>query len=404
MSTQNQIEKGVIYATQQNTLIPVYGGSNFYFQGAAVVPDGVNWFEAKKYDSTVAVHESEKGYLCREVIDSNGDVFYAIEGRYNYVRASRKSSEGGYLYFASEEAAERNDFKFSLRLGRFHDANCPEFSGEEKVLDYHRSQKIDRARMLKLHTDADEWLCGLEVEKVDSILAQQGDAWKILEETGWCKERDGSLGDGGYEFVSPILPLFRTDIIEKSTSTIKKWIDGRSSDKCGGHITISNSKLNGEELMELCKNFAPIFYSIYENRIGNNYCLVRNWGNYLQYRDRYNSFSLKGGLCEVGARVELRLPSRVANQKQLIWRCELLQKLLTGGNLNQLAQKIGCPEASLYKHFAKQFEHSKIGEKLVLVDKYAKQYGTHKNGISPSVKKRINNTMGYIVFPEVEAA
>jgi hypothetical protein len=69
-----------------------------------------------------------------------------------------------------------------------------------------------------------------------------------------------------------------------------------------------------------------------------------------------------------------------------------------GGNLNQLCQKIGCPESLLYKHFNKQYDNSGIGDKLKLIDKYSKQYGTHRNGISPSVKKRINNTLGYDLF------
>jgi hypothetical protein len=83
----------------------------------------------------------------------------------------------------------------------------------------------------------------------------------------------------------------------------------------------------------------------------------------------------------------------------MYWRLELLQELITdGGNLNQLAQKIGCQESNLYKHFSKHYSHEKIGDKLRLIDDYSKKYGTHRNGISPSVKKRINNTMGYDVF------
>jgi hypothetical protein len=69
-----------------------------------------------------------------------------------------------------------------------------------------------------------------------------------------------------------------------------------------------------------------------------------------------------------------------------------------GGNLNQLSQKIGCQESSLYKHFAKQYTHKQIGKKLRDIDLFAKQYGTHRNGISPSAKARIVNTMGFDVF------
>jgi hypothetical protein len=80
----------------------------------------------------------------------------------------------------------------------------------------------------------------------------------------------------------------------------------------------------------------------------------------------------------------------------------LLQLLVNdGGTLNQFAQRIGCPESVFYKHFAKQYNHEGIGNKLRLMNEYSIKYGTHRMGISPSVKKRINNTMGYAVFPEV---
>jgi hypothetical protein len=72
--------------------------------------------------------------------------------------------------------------------------------------------------------------------------------------------------------------------------------------------------------------------------------------------------------------------------------------ILDGGNFNQFAQKIGCQESALYKHFRKQYTHEKIGEKIMLMDKYAKMYNTHRNGLSASVKTRINNTMGFDVF------
>ena len=77
----------------------------------------------------------------------------------------------------------------------------------------------------------------------------------------------------------------------------------------------------------------------------------------------------------------------------------MLQLLVNdGGTLNQFAQRIGCPESAFYKHFTKQYSHEGIGKKLRLMDEFAKKYGTHRMGISPSVKKRINNTMGFDVF------
>jgi len=377
--------------------LPIYRKSSFYVSKGRVVPDGNIWVKALTSEGEFALTKSEANFLTKKVIDEHGNKVLCIEGAYPYITA--QNSRHDSIYFIDERAAEANNFKFSFRLSRFHDANCDTFYGDEKLLDYHTSSnRIDRSRLPKFHSDSDEYLCGIEVEKVDSRLQDEGEAWEILERTGWSKERDGSLGDGGYELVSPILPLFNTEVIERSTKTVQKWVNGKSSDRCGGHITLSKRTLTSRELLESFKSFAPILYALYPNRLNNTYCKAKSWSKYFSYPEKYSAFYLKDGN-SLGGRVEIRLPSRVVSENTLYWRIELLQLLIKdGGNLNQLCQKIGCPESLLYKHFAKQYDNSGIGDKLKLIDKYSKQYGTHRNGISPSVKKRINNTLGYDVF------
>jgi hypothetical protein len=377
--------------------LPIYKNSSFYVPRGRVVPDGNVWVKALTSDGEFALTKNEASFLTKNVLDANGNKVLCIAGEYPYITAQNTHRDS--IYFIDERAAEANNFKFSFRLSRFHDANCDSFYGDEKLLDYHTaSNRIDRSRLPKFHSDSDEYLCGIEVEKVDSRLQDEGEAWEILERTGWSKERDGSLGDGGYEFVSPILPLFNTEVIVRSAKTVGKWINGKSSDKCGGHITLSKRGLPANELLESFKSFAPILYALYPARLNNHFCKAKQWNKYFSYPEKYSAFYLKDGHSE-GGRVEIRIPSRVVNEGTLYWRIELLQLLIKdGGNLNQLCQKIGCPESILYKHFAKQYDNTGIGDKLLLIDKYAKQYGTHRNGISPSVKKRINNTIGYDLF------
>lgn len=396
MSTQiKSIEKGKVFIFESDAL-PIYHGSNFYVNNARVVPDEVNYLTCLTNNGLVAIHESES-YCSIIAKDENGNDVRCIKNEYPYIIAS--NSRGENKYFLNEQSAENGNYKFSFRLRKFFDANSSEFYGSEKLLEYHTQQnKIDTSRLLKFHNESDEWLLGLEVEKTDANLQQEGDAWELLHETGWSKERDGSLGSDGYELVSPILPLFDNARINNASAPLRKWINGKSNDRCGGHITLSNRNIDGDDLLESFKDFAPIIYSLYPNRINNQYCKVKHWKKYFTYPDKYSAFFLKDG-STLGGRVEIRLFSRVTNQNQLNWRVELLQIFIKGGgNLNQLAQRIGCPESSLYKHFAKQYNHEQIAEKLRLMDAYAKQYGTHRNGISLSVKKRINNTMGFNVF------
>jgi hypothetical protein len=152
--------------------------------------------------------------------------------------------------------------------------------------------------------------------------------------------------------------------------------------------------MTNEELLESMKNYAPILYALYPKRLQRHYCKAKMWSKYTRYNEKYSAFYLKDN-----GVVEIRLFSRVTNIANLKWRLDLLKLfILDGGNLNQLTQKLGCQESALYKHFAKQYTHEKIGEKINLIDVYARTYGTHRNGISPSVKARIVNTMGFDVF------
>jgi hypothetical protein len=395
MSTQIQsIEKGKVFIFESDAL-PIYHGSNFFVRNAKVVPDEVNFLSCLTTNGKVAIHVSED-YESIIAKDENGNDVRCIKNEYPYIQATSRSN---VKYFLNEESAINHNFKFSFRLGRFHDANDDAFYGSEKLLDYHtHAQRIQKDKLITFVNDADDYLLGLEVEKVDYEKQQDGDAWELLTETGWSKERDGSLGDNGYELVSPILPLFDNSRIKNAMNPVTKWINGKSNDRCGGHITISNRKMNGDDLLESIKDIAPIIYSLYPNRISNTYCKVKSWSKYFSYPEKYSALYLKDGSM-LGGRVEIRLFSRVTNQNQLTWRIELIQMLIKGGgNFNQIAQRIACPESAYYKHFAKQYTHEQIGEKLKLMDAYSKQYSTHRNGISPSVKKRINNTMSFDVF------
>lgn len=393
--TLNQIERGKIFILNQK-LLAIYEYSNFFLENAVVLPDENTWLTALSNDGTFAVHNSEQ-HLLLKCKDAQGNIVNVIKSDYSYIRATNR--DGNYVYFTNESAAEAANFKFSFRLGGFHDSSCTTFYGDEKILTYHTSaSRIQRSKLKKFHDDNDEYLLGLEVEKCDYPLQQSGDAWQLLEDTGWSKEMDGSLGNGGFELVSPILPLFNTNVIETVCQTVKKWIDGDSDSRCGGHITISNKNLTGDELLQSFKHFVPIIYALYPNRITNNYCKAKQWSKLFTYNEKYQSFYIKDRDTK-GGRVEIRVPSRVRNLNTLLWRIKLVQMLIKDNcNLNQLSQKIGCPESAFYKLFAEQYSHIQIVEKLRLIDKYAKSYCTHKSGLSLSVKKRINSTMSCDVF------
>jgi len=396
---KQELEEATIFVVNKEPL-PLWFQSKYHIENGRVIADGLTFCEVlvesnKKY----AIHAEEVANFCHKALDVDGSTKLVLKYEYPYVQG--RDNDGSVKYFLNESAAEANDFKFSLRLSLFANIKHPNFFGTEKVLKYHTHQdKIknnDRAK--KFVTNDDLYLVGLEVEKVDFERQQKGDAWELLSNTGWSKEEDGSLGSNGYELVSPILPLFNNDIINAACSPVKEWIDGKSNDSCGGHITISNRLKGGGELLESFRHFAPVLYSLYPHRIYNTYCKAKSWENYTKYPEKYSAFYLKDGN-RTGGRVEIRLFSRVTNLTTLQWRLNLLQLLIKdGGNINQIAQKLACAESALYKHFAIHYSHAKICEKIADIDKYAKEFKTHKNGISPSAKLRINSTSGVTIFP-----
>lgn len=394
------IQQGSVIILSQK-LLPIHSDSCKYAAGAHVIPDGEEFLVVKTNLGDFAMHKKDSLSFIKAK-DEVGDDVYVHRYLCSFVRAETK--QGGHVYFTSERAAEVANYKYSVRKGTFIDKSVDDFYGTETLLSYHTSQGRIREKCKSYITDADEWLVGFEVEKTDVNLQRKGIAWQLLQDYGWSKETDGSLNSGGYELVSPILPLFKTDVVKSAVEPVQEFINAHSDSSCGGHITISNKNMTNVELLNLMKNAIPILYAIYPNRILNRYCQAKKFDVYIKIRDKYTAFYLKSSSSQKGGLIEIRLPSRVINADTLMWRLELLQTLLNeciaGKNLNQIAMKIGSPENKLYKLFRLQYSHESICEKLRLIHKYSIEYGTHRSGLSASVRERINKTMNSEIFPK----
>jgi hypothetical protein len=368
-------------------------------EGALAYCDEENFFKISIHDIFYAV-SNYYAHTFAKAIDELGGEIPITNAYHNCIVAT--NSVGKPQYFTNAKAALANNYKFSFRYNIYCHADDKErLYGNQTQFSYHTSQSLNseqRAHLPKFHDEDDEFLVGLEVEKTDSSLRDDGLAWEIAEKSGWVRERDGSLGTGGYELVSPILPLFDAARIEQSIAPVAKYINGNADSSCGGHINISRKSVTeSRDLLESFKHFAPVLYALYPHRLDNNYCRAKQWSSYFRDCEKYQAFNFK-----MHGIVEIRLFGKIKNVDTLRWRLQLLRLLLpvsgTQKNLNQIAQQIGCIESKLYKHLAAQYSHAQIGAKLVEIDKYAKRYGTHKNGLSDSVKNRINVTMGYDVF------
>ena len=395
MSTQI-LKSGVIYKV--NDLIPIHRANDGYEVNSMVVPDGDKWVKVKCNDGMYAFNKEQFEsdlYLATDIDDSE---IYVHEYYSDYIAG--RDANGNYIRFTCEQAARNHDFDFSVRLGRWHDKKCDSFYGDEMRMEYHdrRIQNYGKHKDLQVPTfvnDNDDFIFGIEIEKVDSDLLEDGKAFELYHETGWRKEYDGSLTScGAYELVSPLLPLNDMARVEKACEPVVKYINAKGDNSCGGHFNLSRSGMDSRTLLKGMKGFAPIIYALYHNRLENRFCKARNWNHYFINPDKYSAFYVKDSKI-----VEIRLFSRVPNYNVMKWRVRLMQTLLKdfGRNLNQFVLKISSDENELYKLMLEQYSLYAIEKKIQLIEKYAELYdcGT----ISNSVRDKVNKRFGKILLP-----
>ena len=375
------LEKGILYAKKDVELLPIHHTSDCYDyeNDLYVIADGENFVACDTDNGKSALHVND--YRLSKYKKANGDECNFVRGYKNVIVAEDNYTS---YYFEDERACELDGFGYSLRLKRFAKKEDYRFYGDENQLQYHTHQGTDKTYLPKFHNDSDEWLLGVEIEKDDSDLYREGVAYQMLQETGWCKERDGSLGSYGYEMVSPILPLFDKNRILEATKGVEKFLNGRISSKCGGHMNISNKYMSVDDLMKHFKPLMPFFYALYPKRTIINYSQAKKWRDIISSRNTKYSALFKKSNC-----VELRIPHGCRNVKTLMWRVELMQILLSdiGNNFNQYMMKLSTPTSKLHQHYLKQYDSDKIKEKVQLTYRMAQQY---KHGsLSPSVKQRI---------------
>ena len=394
MSTQI-LKSGVIYKV--NDLIPIHRANDGYEPNSMVVPDGDKWVKVKCNDGMYAFNKEQFSCDLYEAIDIDNSKVFIHDYYSDFIQG--RDANGNYIRFTCEQAARNNDFDFSVRLGRWHDKKCSSFYGEETQMQYHDSRiransNHQHLQVPKFTNDSDEFIFGIEVEKCDRDLCDDGLAFELYHQTGWRKEHDGSLNGGGYELVSPLLPLYDLQRIEQACEPVKKYINAKGDNSCGGHINLSRNGMDSRTLLKGMKGFAPILYALYHNRLENRYCKARKWNHYLINPDKYSAFYVKDSKV-----VEVRLFSRVPNYNVMKWRVRLLQTLFKdfGRNLNQFVLKISSDENELYKLILEQYSLSALEKKIQLIEKYAELYdcGT----ISNSVRDKVNKRFGKILLP-----
>lgn len=228
-----------------------------------------------------------------------------------------------------------------------------------------------------------KWYFGIEAEKQDSLA--RGYAQYLGGECGqWGAERDSSLGNGGAEFISPILPLHNGSFVRKNFQQHRWMLDAKLDDNgnasrtaCGGHMTISKKGMSGSDLLTHLHHFVPLFYSLYIGRLNTNYGGAVAKSDVSRSRRAFN-------LKTFG--VEIRIFSGVPSMEGAWWRVQLLQviaNMIDSGEVQSykdVANALVTDKHPLRKVMRKQYDSKRIRDKFALVLAFGHMY--ENNGSS----------------------
>jgi hypothetical protein len=250
-------------------------------------------------------------------------------------------------------------------------------------LDYHSSDRDTAEEITSGMT------IGFEVEKEDESALKSYDAYTLLEDTGWFKERDGSLDDdSGYELVSPIYDLMSDKLDDdiKSSPQLTELINSDYGRRCGGHIHIGNGN-SGATLFDKMSPWIPLIYSLYVGRIGGEYCKIKKNKDIKDDHDKYQAVRIFDN------RIEIRIISAVPNVETLLWRRDLMRMIMN--NLDWTPMKIMNQllddKSELYALLHKQYTPSQIAVKARLYAYFASELLDDAH----AVKQHIMNAVDY---------
>lgn len=273
-------------------------------------------------------------------------------------------------YFVNSSVAEACGWRYDSRRDEWVDEDdYNEDNPDKDNACYHSLQRRDKRE------GKCKFSVGFEIEKEDDEACEISYD-RLYNRTDWIKENDSSLDDGnGYELVSPIYDLYsdRLDKDIKNNDDLQTLINGDYSSNCGGHINISSTEYEPEQLFEGIIGFMPLLYGLYENRLHKNYSAVKKKHEYYA-KSKYSAIYIKDNV------VELRLPPAVKNVTNLLWRRDLVRIMCENINKSEsdVLRLLLNQNSKLYKHLRKIFPQEKLVDKIEKFIYYSNTYNNKK--------------------------
>jgi len=333
------------------------------------------------------VHENDVVKSWCETIGSSE--LFSESYDYNYV--SHGQASGYYLY--------REDTIYCEDIGEYvheDDAHYCErndeyYYDEDQVCDIDES---DRAILHEYHrgptpldcSEGAKFRIGFEIEK-NKFLDEHYDVGDEIGEYSLIAkfETDSSCG---YEAITHILPLsgvrsHRRRNVFNSIDEAEEIINSQSSKDCGGHITISVKDMDSLDLLEKIRGNLSILYALYRFRLNNSYCQHNKKLKKVPYRSR-GVVTIKNEEC-----IEIRLPNRVQNTRQLKLRYDLMyiiiRRSLEGLVYSQILKEVKPILIKMYNR-----DRAKVKDMIRLAKLFRKFIISDK--IDQDIEKYINKS------------
>lgn len=255
----------------------------------------------------------------------------------------------GDHWLCSEDCAEEFGLYWHDRDGLWYDYPEPIIDLLEYCAQNPHIEGATRSRPFRI---------GIEVEKEDSNYISEANA--RAQDRDWIAVHDGSLDrNTGFELVSPCYNLANLDMIEEIIADYDD-LDADSSDTCGGHMTVSEFGLTGEQFAEKHVQMGALLMALYDKRLANRYALGTKSHDGKRPFDgnKYRAINVKRDC------VEYRMIARVRTRKQLIWRLRLINHCVN--NPDTLFEEMKDKSSWLYRHLLDHYTADEVAEKALL--------------------------------------
>ena len=331
----------------------------------------------ERQDRTITLYFTERKMT--ELLRETGEQAYNYKIGEEFERASILAKVYQGKNFMNLESAQHYYQNFDLEVcphcGIIHDRGehdqerCRRRNLRPQRYDYHSQRPAHDINLIREKTH----LIGVEIEKEDEEAVYHSHT-DIFSQFGWVKERDGSLDSStGYELVSPMFPLFGTELIDTAKILEEKYprlINGNFSRACGGHIHYSKKGLTGREQLEEICGYLPLIYSIYKFRTERNYCQILEKERMKNSTEKYQAVRI------LDERIEFRIFPAVKNIETLNFRIKLLQFMASNPTSNpvEVVNYLMDEASALHQLFSEIFDKKTIYKRALDSFKFANKY------------------------------